>query len=457
MKRLSQIFKTTAFRLSLVYTLLFGLFAIGVVAYISYQTGNLLINQFKVTIDAEVGEIARLSSRGGVRRLIPMIEQRSRRPGANLYLISDPSGRIIAGNVRDIDRKLLAKDGWRTPPFRYVGFDEDGRSRRAIAKVFTLPGNLRLLVGRDIGEAERFRSIVGKASTLSLATMVLMGMLLWYFVGRRALKHIDSVSNSSERIIAGDLSERLPISGSGDEFDRLSTSLNGLIGRIETLNTSVVTMSDSIAHDLKTPLSKIRNRAESELGNFGKKADKTLQEIIDDADGLIKTFNALLMISQVNSGARTARLDKINLAPIMEDVHELFEPSAEEAGAMLELENSTDVMIKGNRELIAQAITNLLDNALKYGMADKNTKIHLRLDKANKSATISVTDNGQGILPENRKSVLERFVRLDASRNQPGSGLGLSLVEAVVKMHGGKLELNNANPGLIVSFSLPLA
>ena len=136
MKRLRQILKTTAFRLSLVYTLLFGLFAIGVVAYISFQTGSLLVSQFQVTIDAEVSEIARLSRRGGVSRLIPMIEQRSRRPGANLYLISDPSGRIIAGNVRDIDRSLLSKDGWRIPPFRYVGFDEDGRTRRAIAKVF---------------------------------------------------------------------------------------------------------------------------------------------------------------------------------------------------------------------------------------------------------------------------------------------------------------------------------
>ncbi len=199
MKRLSQILKTTAFRLSLVYTLLFGLFAIGVVAYISYQTGNLLVTQFQVTVDAEVAEIARLSRRGGVNRLIPMIEQRSRRPGANLYLISDPSGRIIAGNVRDLDRSLLAKDGWRIPPFRYTGFDEDGSTRRAIAKVFTLPGNLRLLVGRDIGEAERFRSIVFRASTLSLAAMVLMGLLLWFFVGRRALKHIDSFSQSSHR------------------------------------------------------------------------------------------------------------------------------------------------------------------------------------------------------------------------------------------------------------------
>ncbi|MEE9314632.1 MAG: HAMP domain-containing sensor histidine kinase [Rhizobiaceae bacterium] len=457
MKRMRQILRTTAVRLTLVYTLLFGLLAIGVVAYISHQTGAILLEQFQTTIDEEVNEIALLSRRGGVRRLIPLIESRSRRPGANLYLISDTSGRIIAGNVRNIDRSLLSKDGWRIPPFRYVGFDDDGRKHRAIAKVFTLPGDLRLLVGRDIGDAERFRNIVGKASTISLGVMVLVGLLLWFFVGRRALKHIDSVSQSSERIIAGDLSGRLPLSGSGDEFDRLSTSLNGLIARVEKLNTSVSTMSDSIAHDLKTPLTRLRNRAEAALGKPKKQAEEALQEVIQDADGLIKTFNALLMISQVESGARTTHFEKIDIVPIVRDVHELFEPSAEEIGAELSISVEPHAKIRGNRELIAQAMTNLLDNAFKYGATAKKPHFDLTLKVMGKTVQLTVNDNGEGISKEDRERVRDRFVRLDTSRNKPGSGLGLSLVDAVVRLHGGKMDLDDANPGLSVKISLPLS
>ncbi len=455
MKRLRQILKTTAIRLTLVYTLLFGLLAIGVVAYISYQTGNILSEQFKATIDEEVNEIAVLSRRGGVRQLIPLIENRSRRPGANLYLITDPSGRIIAGNVKDIDRGLLSKDGWRIPPFPYVGFDDEGRSHRAIARVFTLPGNLRLLVGRDIGEAERFQTIVGRALQLSLSIMVLVGLILWFLVGRRALQHIDSVSKSSERIIAGDLSQRLPIKGSGDEFDRLSKSLNGLIERVEKLNKGVGAMSDSIAHDLKTPLTRLRNRAEIALGKSKKISNIALQEIIEDADGLIKTFNALLMISQVESGARTTHFEKIDAVPIVHDVFELFEPSAEEAGVLLELDEVDQAFVQGNRELIAQALTNLLDNAFKYGVSNNHPIFRLSIETTSTHVIIGVSDNGEGIPSEDRIKVRERFVRLDNSRSKPGSGLGLSLVAAVVRLHGGELKLKGANPGLIVKIYLP--
>ena len=454
MNRLQQMLKTTAVRLTLVYTLLFGLLAVGVVAYISYNTGRLLISQFQVTVDEEVQQIARLSRRGGVRRLVPMIERRSRRPGANLYLVSDISGRIIAGNVREIDLNLLAEDGWKIPPFKYLGFDDE-QDHTAIAKVFTLPGGLRLLVGRDIGDAERFRSIVARASTISLFVMVLTGLVLWFFVGRRALKHIDSVSQSSNRIIAGDLSERLPLSGSGDEFDRLSSSLNGLIARVEKLNIGVTTMSDSIAHDLKTPLTRLRNRAEAELANRGGGSDDALQDIIADADGLIRTFNALLMISQVESGARVVQLEPLEVATILRDVHELFEPTAEELGVDLVLDVETDAKVNGNRELIAQAITNLLDNAFKHGADAASSEVVLSLAKIGDGVTISVADNGTGISQRDLETVTDRFVRLDQSRTKPGSGLGLSLVKAVTKLHGGKLVLEDNNPGLRAKIMLP--
>ena len=455
MVRLRQMLKTTAVRLTLIYTLLFGILSVGVVAYVSYNTGRIIISQIQSTVDEEVAQIARQSRSLGVRSLIPSIERRSRQPGANLYLVSDASGRIIAGNVRDLDRKLLQEDGWQVPPFKYLRFSEDDPEGLAIAKVFTLPGGLRLLVGRDIGDAERFRHIVGRASTYSLMVMVFTGLLLWFLVGRRALKHIDSVSKSSQRIIDGDLSQRLPLSGSGDEFDRLSNSLNALIERVEKLNTGVSVISDSIAHDLKTPLTRLRNRAEAALGKPGDEA--VLQDIISDADGLIKTFNALLMISQVETGARAVQFEPFDLPPILQDVHELFEPSAEELGIELNLQIDSEATVQCSRELIAQALTNLLDNALKYGLLAEKPKIELRFYESDGEARISVCDNGNGVPNEQQQAVTERFVRLDASRTKPGSGLGLALVKAVAKLHSGQLTLSDNKPGLCAEISLPLA
>lgn len=455
MQRLNQMLKTTAVRLTLVYTLLFGLLAVGVVAYVSYNTGNLILSQIQSTVDEEIVQIARQVRRGGMRRLVPMIERRARQPGANLYLVSDANGRIIAGNVRDLDRELLGREGWLIPPFEYQRFGDVDRQGQAIAKVFPLRGGLRLLVGRDIGDAERFRQIVGRASTLSLVVMVLTGLVLWFLVGRRALKHIDSVSQSSQRIIDGDLSQRLPLSGSGDEFDRLSSSLNALISRVEKLNTGVSVMSDSIAHDLKTPLTRLRNRAEAALSKGGN--EEVLQDIIADADGLINTFNALLMISQVESGARAVQLEPVALAPIVRDVHELFEPSAEQEGVRLTLEVECEVQGRGNRELIAQALTNLLDNAFKYGVGGTDPTFVLRLFAEDGQACISVSDNGPGIPPDQIEAVLERFVRLDSSRTKPGSGLGLSLVKAVANLHSGQLLLRDNEPGLYAEFRLPIA
>ncbi|NKB51629.1 MAG: HAMP domain-containing protein [Rhizobiaceae bacterium] len=453
MNRLRQLLSTTAVRLTLIYTILFGILAVGVVAYVSYNTGRLIISQIQSTVDEEIAQIARQSRRGGVRQLIPMIERRSRQPGANLYLVADASGRIIAGNVRDLDREILLKEGWQVPPFDYLRYGDADPESKAIAKVFILPGGLRLLVGRDIGDAERFRHIVGRASTFSLFIMVLTGLVLWFLVGRRALKHIDSVSRSSQRIIDGDLSQRLPLSGSGDEFDRLSSSLNGLIERVEKLNTGVSVMSDSIAHDLKTPLTRLRNRAEAALDK--PHDESVIQDIIADADGLINTFNALLMISQVETGARAVQFEQHQLAPILRDVHELFEPSAEELDIELVLDIDAEPTAHCSRELIAQALTNLLDNALKYGLSADQPKIEIRLFEQKGAPCISVCDNGPGVPEDQKQAVTERFVRLDASRTKPGSGLGLALVKAVASLHSGKLDLSDNQPGLCAEICLP--
>lgn len=263
--------------------------------------------------------------------------------------------------------------------------------------------------------------------------------------------------------MAGDLSQRLPQGRSGDEFDRLSGSLNAMLGRIEKLNEGLRQVSDNIAHDLKTPLTRLRNKAAAALDDDDEtKRRATLEGIIAESDQLIRTFNALLMISRVEAGSIAAEMTEVDVSAIAEDSAELYEPVAEDAGLALETEIEQGLIVKGNRELIGQALSNLIDNAMKYaceGEGDK--KLVVRLAKAPGAILLSVADNGPGIPADKRGEVLKRFVRLDESRSKPGTGLGLSLVEAVMELHGGSLELsdtdasNTACPGLTVSMVFP--
>jgi len=450
-------FRATAVRLTVLYTALFGLLAFGLVLYVSWNTGNLLLSQFRTTIDEEVAELSIGFRRGGLRQLINLVELRSRAPGANLYLITDANSRIVAGNVYDLDRKILLKDGWTLPPFQYQRFDgQTEASSRAFARVFSLPGGLRLLVGRDMGESQRFRSVVQRAFVFSFLVLLTTALLLWFFVGRRALKYLDQVSRSSEQIISGDLSQRLPLSGSGDEFDRVAGSLNGLIGRVEQLDRGVRLMSDNIAHDLKTPLTRLRSRAETALSrSTPEEQKKALESVVIDADRLIKTFDALLMISKVEAGARTAELEPVDLTSVVRDIYELFEPSAEAEGVTLTIDLGKQQTVNGNRELLAQALTNLLDNALKYGAGAETPVVHVSVTEQDGNLALSVSDNGPGIDEADRARVTERFVRLDPSRSQEGAGLGLGLVRAIAHMHGGDLTLSDNKPGLKATLEFP--
>lgn len=457
--RLNALLKTISVRLTLVYTLVFGLLAGALIVYVSYNSGRLIIAQVRVAAEEEIKDLSLIYRSGGARLLIRSIERRSRNPGANLYLIGDSAGRIITGNVRQLEQGILSTTGWHEVPFEYKPLVPDGGSQnRAIAQVFDLPDGLRLLVGRDISDVSEFRRVIARAAILALVSLLLIGIVLWMLIGRRALQRIDQLGEASARIVAGDLSQRLPVSGVGDEFDRLSLHLNGMIGRLERLNSGVVEVSDSIAHDLKTPLTRLRNQAEAALGLPEKERKDALDVVVNQADGLIRTFDALLMISQVASGARTVRFSEVDIGLLLDDLGELFAPSVEDAGGSLEVEKIGEVPleISGNRELLAQAITNLIDNALKYASASGKPEIALLAKSGNDEVVLSVADNGPGIPADQRDAAKQRFVRLERDRSGPGSGLGLSLVDAIVKLHGGILELEDNRPGLVAKLRLPL-
>jgi signal transduction histidine kinase len=472
------IMKTTAARLSALYLLLFALCAVALVFYMTSLSARMLTTQTQETINDEVVGLARAYQRGGLPLLVRFVEQRSRQPSANLYLIADANGQILTGNVQSLEPGVLEHDGWTSRPFSYERYGEaeldrqraaasgQGETRtqgekghNAVALVIRLPNQMIMLVGRDLGEPERFREVVRRALMLALGMMGLGGILIWFFVGRAALKRIDNVSGASRRIMGGDLSGRLPVTGAGDEFDRLSENLNAMLARIAMLNEGLKQVSDNIAHDLKTPLTRLRNRAEATLSGKHKPADyrAALEATIAESDHLIKTFNAILMISRLEAGYSAEHLARVDLKAAVRDVVELYEPVAEEAGVVLDVSADQALAVDGNRELIGQALSNIVDNAIKYSVdSTNNPAVHVTLEHGDGRVRLAVTDNGQGIADDaDRERVTERFVRLEKSRSQPGSGLGLALAKAIMKFHNGRLDLKPANPGLSVVMDFP--
>lgn len=440
------LFRTTAVRLSALYLLLFAACAAFLVFYVTSMSQGLLRDQIRETVAQEASEIEQVFTRGGMNGLLRALERRARQPGANLYIIASPAGEILAGNVLSLQPGVLDQEGWTTAPFRYERYGDEGKSERhaALAEVFLLPNSLKILVGRDLGDPENFRGLVRQSLVVALGIMGIGALAIWYLIGRNALRRMDRMSGASQRIMDGDLTQRLPVGGSGDEFDRLSESLNAMLGRIEKLNEGLRQVSDNIAHDLKTPLTRLRNKAEAALAGKTEPAEfrESLSEIIAESDQLIRTFNALLMISRVEAGSAVAEMGPVDLTQIVADCVELYEPAAEDAGLSVKSEIAPDIQIIGNRELIGQALGNLLDNAIKYAEGASEGRIVVRLAREGETALLSVADNGPGIPAEHRADALKRFVRLDKSRSKPGTGLGLSLVEAVMEVHHGTLKLD---------------
>ncbi len=465
--RVPAIMKTTAARLSALFLILFALCATVLVFYMSSLSVRMLTTQTQETVAVEAQALARAYQRGGLPSLVRFVGTRSRQPGANLYLIAEPSGRILAGNVEGLEPGVLEVDGWTERPFSYRRYGDTASedeaanrpSHKAVALVLRLPNQMILLVGRDLGEPEIVRDIVNRSLILAFGMMGVGALLIWFFVGRHALKRIDSVSEASQRIMGGDLTGRLPVTGAGDEFDRLSENLNVMLARIARLNDGLKQVSDNIAHDLKTPLTRLRNRAEAALASADDPAvyRTALEAAISESDQLIRTFNAILMISRLEAGYSAEQTSRVDLAAIVAGVVELYEPVAEEQGVVLEAVVDGEALVSANRELVAQALSNIVDNAIKYtaGHGDAPKVVVSLTPGVPSGFVLEVADNGPGVPDEDKDRVTERFVRLEQSRTQPGSGLGLSLAKAVMEFHRGRLELSGRNPGLSVQMIFP--
>jgi signal transduction histidine kinase len=460
---LGKLLRTTAFKLTLVYLGIFVLFAASLLAYFALNTRRLITEQITATVNGEVSGLSEQYGQGGLRRLVIVVDVRSRRPGSSLYLVTTPSGEGLAGNVGSLEPGVLDHPGWLETNYHRLESTE-GTEHRALVRVVQLPGGFHLLVGRDLEERERLFGIVVNAGQWSLALVIVLGLIGGFFVSRRVLSRIDAMTGTAQTIMAGDLSGRLPVAGTGDELDRLADNVNAMLERIEALMRGLKEVSDNIAHDLKTPLTRLRNRCEQALrGATGEASYRAaLESTIAESDDLIRTFDALLMIARAESGQARDNMTEFDASEIARDVGELYEPVADEKGIALKIDAPAAAPVRGNRELVSQALANLIDNAIKYaGPAGKvngvPAEIVIRAGNDGERITLSVADRGPGIPDADRGRVVERFVRLEQSRSEPGSGLGLSLASAVARLHGGELKLEDNHPGLRTTIALPRA
>ena len=465
MTALGKLFRTTTFKLTLVYLTVFALFAAFLLGYFALNTRRLITEQITDTVNAEITGLAEQYRLGGIRRLVLVVDARARRPSSSLYLVTTFNGEALAGNVTALAPGILDNPGWTETVYRRLDESEgpDHPEHEALVRVFQLPGGFHLLVGRDLDERERLYHIVLAAGRWSIAIVIVLGLAGGLFVTRRVLRRVDAMTETTRTIMGGDLSGRLPVAGSGDEIDRLAVNLNVMLERIEALMRGLKEVSDNIAHDLKTPLTRLRNRCEQALRISGSDAEyrAALEATIEESDNLIATFNALLMIARAESGQAREDMKEFDAAEIAHDICELYEPLAEEKGIALKVVANTAAPVTGNRELVSQALANLVDNAIKYAepptpsMNGTRPEIVVHALSEGDRILLTVADRGPGIPAADRGRAVERFVRLEQSRSQPGSGLGLSLAAAVARLHGGELSLEDNKPGLKSIIALP--
>ena len=408
------------------------------------------------TIEAEIRGLAEQYRDEGLPRLVEVIGERSGPNGnpQSVYILTESVLDPLAGNLATWPETPPGTGGWLEVRLQRGG-DDTGALHIVSGRAFDLAGGFHLFVGRDTVERGDFRRIMVEAFVWALVPALLLGSLGGILIGRYSLRRIDAVSATGEDIVNGDLSRRVPLSGSGDEFDRLAQTINMMLNQIDTLMTGMRTVTDSLAHDLRSPLTRAKSgnelalRKDTDVRTHRQALEQTNAEL----ERILRTFGSLINIAQAEAGMNRLALGPLDLSALVGDLVEVYQPIAEDAGQSMATEIPPNFSIDGHRQLLGQALANLLDNAIKFTPSGGIFQVLLEQDGG--SPVLTVCDSGPGIPPGDRERVLQRFVRLDDSRGTPGSGLGLSLVAAVAKLHGARLELADNEPGLRVTLTFP--
>jgi signal transduction histidine kinase len=450
-----KLFRTSTFRLAAVYLAVFALSVGAILAYLYWSTVRLIESQTDETIRAEVLGLADQYRVQGLEGVADVVRRRSRSDTDTLYVLVDPRGTYISGNLKGMPPDMEDKPGWVDFP---IVRNRNGVVVNHTARGFhsDLEGDYEVLVGRDVQELRQFSDLIRRTLFVSLGLAMLLGVGGGLLTSRNFLRRIDAITGTSRNIMEGDLTHRMPVKGTNDELDRLSVSLNEMLDQIERLMSGMKDVTSNIAHDLKTPLTRMRARVEAALRSGQPDEYRAaLNQSLEESDSLLRTFNALLSIARAESGNAREGLEQLNLADTLNDVTELYEPIIEEAGGTLKHDIAPDLHMKGDRQLLSQAVSNLIDNAIKYG-AENAAEISVSATRSGDTIEVVVADNGAGIPAAERERVKERFTRLDASRTKPGNGLGLPLVASIMHLHGGGLVLEDNKPGLRARLILPI-
>jgi signal transduction histidine kinase len=451
-RRAKPLIRSAGIRLALVYATVFGLSACAMAYSLWYSTVGLLERQVEIAIRNDGAALMDHYTVGGIPSLAAAIQGRLTNDveGDAIYLLIDPLGRSIAGNLDQWPAGINSTDAWYelTVIRQSTSFDAKLRS-------FQLPGGYQLLVGRDVRAPARLRRVLQAGLLWALGIMAVLGIIGAFVIRSLFRRMILDISATTRAIAKGDLTRRVPKSGDGDEFDELANIINEMLDRITRLMDGVREVSNSIAHDLRTPITRARTRLEDAALHARTQDDLrgAIERATDDLDGIVAVFQALLRIAEIEAGARRSAFKTLDLAPVLLDLDELYHAVAEERGINLHTNITGPLPILGDRELIQQAIANLLDNALKF--SPSGTQIVFIAMLHNDTIEISIADQGPGISEADRERAIERFFRAESARNTSGSGLGLALVAAVCNLHNGNLRLRDNHPGLRAILSLP--
>lgn len=470
--------RTTVFRLALAYAGLYILVTGITLGLVYWSTSTQLYAQIDSGLQAESGALVTLYHARGLQALREAIAKRSTRAarlasdrqnaGQRHYLLLGPENHKLAGDLNRWPASFTSQKTWATlkvkdvSPAEWADPDDPPDSKtldwRIRAHITTLPGGYHLIIGQALNEADELNHHILDSILAAIGVTLFSILVGGLWMGRHVLVRLKTVQQTARTIMAGDLSKRIPLGRRRDEFYDLAKTLNGMLGRINALMVDMRQVTDNVAHDLRTPLTRLRARLEMALNDPQPNTEnlqETIADAIEDADSLLGTFNALLQISRLESGLSHFTLDEVDMSGICRDIQELYAPLAEDKGAKMAFELEP-VRVQGHPQLLSQLVANLIDNAIKY-CDSKSGLITLTVGQISGRAQLTVSDNGPGIPSRAREKVFDRFTRLDYSRSTPGNGLGLSLVRAVMKLHQGTIRLDDNHPGLRVILEFPAA
>ncbi len=448
--------RSSTFHFTLLYVAIFAVSAVAVLSFVYQAALQDIEGQIKNIVNSQIGQIKTGMEDGGRKEAVKIIDELITRDfdRMSFFMLINPDWQVIAGNVDTWPGGSTRGEAWIT---FIPKVQRDGGTywAPALARTVTLPGNYLLMVGYNLWHVQKLRSGITHTFyiiiTIIFAVGIIGGILLTKIVKRR----VERLNQVCRKVMAGHLNERVQVSGSGDEFDMLSQNFNAMMGRINELVDGIRVISHNIAHDLRTPLNRMRNRLENMLVTRpqGDAVFTEIKAVTKDIDLLVATFNAILRISEAESGAGTELFAVFDFSQITQDVYDFYAVIAEEKNIKMRQSIAPSIQVNGDRHLLSQAIANLLDNAIKYTPDGGEINVELKVDgdfDINKGgiakACLSIADTGSGIPEEFREKVKERFYRLEKSRSTKGTGLGLSLTEAVAKLHGGRLMLTSNTP-----------